>query len=73
MRANDTTEFSEKSTNHNANPEGVVPTMMSGEGERLAKKTAPASAFKVAERTRISDGPSNPLHRTMDKIFRSPR
>ena len=73
MRANDTTEFSEKSTNHNANPEGVVPTMMSGEGERLARKRHLPARSKSPERTRISDGPSNPLHRTMDKIFRSPR
>ncbi len=65
------TEFSEGSTQHadegEAKPEV---TMMSAAGAKLAAQTAPASAFKVAERTRSSDGPSNPLHRTMDKIFR---
>jgi hypothetical protein len=70
----DTTEFNESSTNHNANPEGTAPTLMSAEGEALSEKSAPAGAYHVAKGTKTAPGPDNPLHRTLDRIFtRSPR
>jgi hypothetical protein len=69
---NDTgTEFNEQTTTHGGNENGIP--MMSERGARLAAKSAPQSAFKVAERTEIADAPRNPLQDSLHEIFkRSP-
>jgi len=65
------TTFTEATTSHGN--EGGAPNLMSERGNRLAAKSAPASAFKVAERTEIADAPRNPLQDSLQEIFkRSP-
>ena len=40
--------FTRETTNHNANPNGETPRLMSQAGQKLAGKTAPRSAYQVA-------------------------
>jgi hypothetical protein len=59
------TEFTEATTEHNANPNGVPP-LLSAAGEALAKKTAPANALIV----NTAASPTNPQQDSMLSIFR---
>ena len=63
------TTFTSATTNHNANPNGTTPALMSSAGAALAAKTAPASALVVPGRGNAP--PSNPLQDSMDRVFRS--
>jgi hypothetical protein len=45
------TNFTSDSTNHNSNPNGETPVLMSEAGRKLAAKTAPPSGFVVKEKT----------------------
>jgi hypothetical protein len=42
-----TTEFKSETTNHNANPNGDTPKLMSEPGKRMASHTAPSNAYQV--------------------------
>jgi hypothetical protein len=62
------TEFTEATTSHGTNENGVP--MMSERGNRLASISAPSSAFEVAEKTRLADAPHNPLQRALQDVFK---
>jgi len=66
-----TKQFTEETTEH-ANHENGRPglPLMSPEGAALAERTAPQSGFEVARDTKIAPSPSNPLHDSMDPVFR---
>ncbi len=41
------TVFTSESTNHNANPNGDTPKLISKEGQKLASVSAPCDAFHI--------------------------